>query len=117
MDIVLPLLVSPVAVARAATFHLCLGPCLRTANCRHRGIFLDQANPHYIGRIHPMTHCYLDTAAESHVEDCYRSAPLDFSGHGQCSQDKDLEKIHTKVDDLGGVVFVGRHMVAADCMP
>lgn len=67
--VVLPLLVLPVAVAQAATFHPYPGPCLRTARCRHRRSCHDLANPRCTRRIHPKAHGYFDIAAEAHVED------------------------------------------------
>lgn len=67
-DVVLPPLVSPVAVVRAATFHPCFGPCLRAAHCRHRKSCLDLANPRCICRIHLMAHWYFEIPADDPVE-------------------------------------------------
>lgn len=64
-------LVPLVAAARAPTFRPCFDRCLRTACCRHCMSSLDLANPHYIRKIHPMTHRYFDNAAEAHVEGCH----------------------------------------------
>ena len=66
--IALSLLVSLVAVVRAATFHPCFVPCLGTVHRHNRSRCLGLAFPRCIRRIHPLGHCYLDIPAEAHLE-------------------------------------------------
>ena len=111
--IVLPLLVYPVPVVRAATFHPCFGPW-RTAHGRHCRSDLDFASPRHIHRIHPLAHWYVDIV---HVEGYRLSAPLDFLGRSHSVQPKLLEKTHTRAGGLRTVAFVGLHVVVAERMP
>ena len=69
--VVLPLLVSLAAGARAATLAPCFGPCLGTVHFRHHRSGLDLANPHYIRRFHSVAPYSLDIPVEPHVENCH----------------------------------------------
>ena len=66
--IALSLLVSLVAVVRAATFHPRFGPCLGTLHRHNRSRCLGLAIPRCIRRIHPFGHCYSDIPAEARLE-------------------------------------------------
>ena len=66
--IALSLVVSLVAVVRAATFHPCFRPCLGTFHRHNRSRCLGLVIPRCFRKIHPLGHCYSDIPAEAHLE-------------------------------------------------
>ena len=107
------LLVSPSAVARAATFHPYLVPGLCTAHSRHRNCF-DLGNPRQTCRTHQMAHLCFDIHAKAPD---HSSAPLDLLGRTRVLQRQFLEKARMRTGGLYEAVFEGLHIVAAGRTP
>ena len=117
VDVVLPLLASPAAVAEAATSPLRFGPYRRTARCRHHRNGFDLKYPHCVRRCQAAAHCYFDIPAEAHVESYLGALQLDLWSRSRSLQREILGKIRKRTGGLDGTVLIGRRIATAERMP
>ena len=117
VGVVLPLLVSPAAVAEAATSQHRFDLYRRTARCRHHRKGFDLKHPQCVGRCQPAAHCCFDVPAEAHVESHLGALHLDFWSRSQFLQRDFLGQICKKTGGLDGAVSIGRRIATAERMP
>lgn len=114
---VLLLLVSPAAVAEAATSQHRFDLYRRTARCRHHRNGFDLKHHRCVRRCQPAAHCYFDSPAEAHFESQLGALQLDFWSRSQFLQREFLGKICKKTGGLDGAVLTGRRIATVERMP